>query len=999
MKKIIRKALSMLLAVIMVFTVIPLTGTYLEASAAAKYMWPVVGNYSVSRWNNSEHHGVDITNSGNVQNPQIISTYSGTVTQVSNVCPCTGKDYPYYDTKGNYIGMVTCLDHRDTYGNLVKVLNDDGTTSVYGHLKYDSICVKVGDRVSQGQILGLMGDSGVSTGIHLHFEIRSGTSQSSCIDLKNTSFLPANIFVNYTSPPTDGWLWVEKEVAGVGEDIRLNFNATDASRFVIGIWKDNKEYAIIDNGYNDWYTINFSESGIYSVHVACYNNLGHCDSNYINIFVYGNLGNDFCGIILNSKTWRPIAVDENSYISLQKESGNAEQVWNFTRQTDGSYVITSALNGKVLEFYYGSNSVNPVFTSSFDGGYDYQRWYICPAFGGFCLLSKQDVNKNLVLDLENQSSDYGTHLIAAQFNCSESQVLAIYNQQEVQLKSPQIEVQGNTSGKETTFIWDDVYGEYEYNLRIYKDGVEYKSVYLSDNLYEIMLPSGEYTAFVRALNYFTYTQSDTISFSVGEAATYNVSYNSNGGSNAPSAQTKTYGTDLTLSTAISTKANYNFIGWNTKADGTGTTYQPGDTYTENADLTLYAMWELAHTHSYTSSVTKQPTCTEKGIRKYTCSSCGDTYTEDIAALGHNHIGSVTEPTCTEQGFTTYTCSRCDNSYNTSFTDPLNHPTSSWYTAINPTASSDGLAEKRCDHCGKVLEQFIIPSLVPDYVTGVSLSSEKETVKVGSTFTLKATVTPDTAKNKNVIWSSRNPEIATVVNGKVTAVKPGTTAIVATTEDGGYVAFCLVRVLSLSAINGAVVNNDSNIVYGLSCNLNSVDDYLEPADDSMSIVLSDSVVGTGTTISVIENGEVVDSYTAVIFGDIDGNGWYDANDAFLVRMLEVGLLTSEAVGEAAYRAADCNHDGVVDGLDVQLLERASILLDNVNQSATQAELSLDSVYIEYCSVIDQSAGFIVEDNATVETQPEPETKLDIVAIFSYIFSLFEKIFAFVISIIG
>lgn len=43
-----------------------------------------------------------------------------------------------------------------------------------------------------------------------------------------------------------------------------------------------------------------------------------------------------------------------------------------------------------------------------------------------------------------------------------------------------------------------------------------------------------------------------------------------------------------------TRTDYNFLGWNTKADGTGTNYAAGANYTSNATLTLYAKWELAY---------------------------------------------------------------------------------------------------------------------------------------------------------------------------------------------------------------------------------------------------------------------------------------------------------------------------------------------------------------------------------------------------------------------
>ena len=57
------------------------------------------------------------------------------------------------------------------YGNFVKILNDDGTVCLYAHMEYTS--VKVGQRVSKGQVIGRMGNSGNSYGGHLHWEFWS----------------------------------------------------------------------------------------------------------------------------------------------------------------------------------------------------------------------------------------------------------------------------------------------------------------------------------------------------------------------------------------------------------------------------------------------------------------------------------------------------------------------------------------------------------------------------------------------------------------------------------------------------------------------------------------------------------------------------------------------------------------------------------------------------------------------------------------------------------
>ena len=73
--------------------------------------------------------------------------------------------------------------------------------------------------------------------------------------------------------------------------------------------------------------------------------------------------------------------------------------------------------------------------------------------------------------------------------------------------------------------------------------------------------------------------------------TYTVSYNANGGSGAPSSQTKTYGVNLTLSSTVPTRAGYAFKGWATSSTGT-VAYPAGGTYSDNSAVTLYAVWEL-----------------------------------------------------------------------------------------------------------------------------------------------------------------------------------------------------------------------------------------------------------------------------------------------------------------------------------------------------------------------------------------------------------------------
>ncbi len=107
------------------------------------------------RWGKN-HGGIDIAGDGAQRGTNIIASKAGTVVKVTDE-----YEDGYYGSKDG-----------GGYGNMVKIQHGDGTYSIYAHLQKGTIKVKQGDRVNQGQVIGGMGTSGSSTGIHLHFEIQ-----------------------------------------------------------------------------------------------------------------------------------------------------------------------------------------------------------------------------------------------------------------------------------------------------------------------------------------------------------------------------------------------------------------------------------------------------------------------------------------------------------------------------------------------------------------------------------------------------------------------------------------------------------------------------------------------------------------------------------------------------------------------------------------------------------------------------------------------------------
>ena len=120
----------------------------------------------------------------------------------------------------------------------------------------------------------------------------------------------------------------------------------------------------------------------------------------------------------------------------------------------------------------------------------------------------------------------------------------------------------------------------------------------------------------------TYSSNSSVTlYAIWTANTYTITFNANGGSGAPSSQTKTHGVSLTLSSTKPTRTNYTFKGWGTSASSTTVSYAAGASYTTNAAITLYAIWEQSYT---------KPTITDFSVDR--CNSSGTTVEDGQYAL-------------------------------------------------------------------------------------------------------------------------------------------------------------------------------------------------------------------------------------------------------------------------------------------------------------------------------------------------------------------------------
>ena len=193
----------------------------------------------------------------------------------------------------------------------------------------------------------------------------------------------------------------------------------------------------------------------------------------------------------------------------------------------------------------------------------------------------------------------------------------------------------------------------------------------------------------------------TVTFEANGSTEYPVE-----GTMAP--QSVTAKKDTALNANTFTREGYNFLNWNTAADGTGDSYADGATVNLTENTTLYAQWE--DNHSLTKVINKKDaTCTEDGYTGDTvCAICGKEITkgEAIEAKGHiEAIDAAVKPTCTEPGKTEGKhCSVCNEVLVAQEVIPATGHKEETVPGKEATCTDTGLTDgTRCSVCGTVIK--------------------------------------------------------------------------------------------------------------------------------------------------------------------------------------------------------------------------------------------------------------------------------------------------------
>ena len=178
------------------------------------------------------------------------------------------------------------------------------------------------------------------------------------------------------------------------------------------------------------------------------------------------------------------------------------------------------------------------------------------------------------------------------------------------------------------------------------------------------------------------------------------------------------------------------------------------------------------------------------------------------------------------------------------------------------------------------------------VSSISLDKTQVSLTEGDTTTLIATINPSNATNKNVGWSSSNTSVATVSNGKVTAVKAGTAIITVTTEDGGKTATCTVTVNeNIYPVEGISLNQSTTTLYeGDSLSLTAT---ISPSNATNKNV---SWKSSNTSVATVSNGNVTAvkaGTTTITVTTEDGGKTATCNVTVIAKVAGVSLDKSSA----------------------------------------------------------------------------------------------------------
>lgn len=216
------------------------------------------------------------------------------------------------------------------------------------------------------------------------------------------------------------------------------------------------------------------------------------------------------------------------------------------------------------------------------------------------------------------------------------------------------------------------------------------------------------------------------------------------------------------------------------------------------------------------------------------------------------------------------------------------------------------------------------------VESIELQKNSYTVIKGKKLTINPVIKPEYATNKEYTILSDDENIVKIENNVIVGVNEGKTNITFTTKDQNKSVKAEINVINISDSDFITfdetlkVNEDNGYVSKIEPNTktSSIFDKMEYNKDKFDVVIKningkvisdDDLIGTGTTISLVskDSREEIQTFTVIIYGDVNGDGKIYATDYVKIKN---HIMDVEKIKGACLEAADVNHDGKIYATD-------------------------------------------------------------------------------------
>ena len=298
-------------------------------------------------------------------------------------------------------------DIKDT---IVLTVSSDNATNYFLSITKD------GNSVVQGiEIPGTYSISAADLGYGDYYAWASAANSSGGVDSNGITFSVVGAAA-YSSVET------AKSIYSLTDTVSISVSTICAKGQVIGIDK-NDTTRVVTEACDSTYQINASQLGVgkYSAYFSVYNGSGGVDTERVTFYIYNpeNLGTDFYAYIINTEAWKMLTNESDNNVVMHNETGYAEQIWKFTKNSDNSYKIINCKTGKALD----SGGANGNVYTYDDCDNDYQSWYICGESGAYYLKPK---NSDKVLDITSGSVNDGANAQIYDWNGTTAQKFQIW---------------------------------------------------------------------------------------------------------------------------------------------------------------------------------------------------------------------------------------------------------------------------------------------------------------------------------------------------------------------------------------------------------------------------------------------------------------------------------------------------------------------------------------------------------------------------------------------